>query len=434
MIEGQTEKKQYHHDVFISYAQQDKPVADAVCAKLEARNIRCWIAPRDVPPGKDFPEAIIDGIEGGRIVVVIFSAHANSSPHVLRELTNAVNKARIIIPFRIEDVLPSKSMEYLISVPHWLDAVTPPLERHIDLLAKTIDCVTGTDKSPTACLAHAMAEERTGTEGKIAGTGDPPDCCTVCHTALSPNVKFCESCGTSVAVRPAPQEYIPPVQEDLPAKSGIKTPELGVVPPPSSHIPEEGDTAAAESASPATSPVVADTVWRPSLMHIGIGIIVALLILAVVLSLAGIFPPLSAQPANTTIQDTPKPDFAGMSEADYYQSLGARIGTVTLTAAPTQTLAKDTELYFNVNKDSTNAIVTVQFNGGPGMGLVRGNRIILTRSDGTVTEKKLNFNERLSSVQLQGSRGTDRLQVIITLHSGEERSIVDTLLPYRQYR
>jgi hypothetical protein len=87
-----------------------------------------------------------------------------------------------------------------------------------------------------------------------------------------------------------------------------------------------------------------------------------------------------------------------------------------------------------VNKDSSQAIVTIQFNGGPGMGLVRDSRVILTRSDGTMTEGKLNFNKRLSEVQLQGTRGTDRLQVIVMLHSGESRTIVDQLLPYRQYR
>jgi hypothetical protein len=33
------------HDVFISYAHQDRTVANAVCATLEAHGIRCWIAP-----------------------------------------------------------------------------------------------------------------------------------------------------------------------------------------------------------------------------------------------------------------------------------------------------------------------------------------------------------------------------------------------------
>lgn len=123
-----------HHDIFISYAQADKPIADAVCARLEASNIRCWIAPRDLPPGKDFPEAIIEGIETSRVMVLIFSAQSNNSRHVIRELTSAVSKGLTIVPFRIEDINPSKSMEYLIGLPHWLDALTPPLEQHLERL------------------------------------------------------------------------------------------------------------------------------------------------------------------------------------------------------------------------------------------------------------------------------------------------------------
>ena len=125
--------------MFISYARPDKPIADAVCAKLESANIRCWIAPRDVPPGMEFPAAIIQGIEGSLIMVLVFSSHSNVSPHVLREITSAVNKGIIIVPFRIEEIQPSQSMEYLISVPHWLDAITPPLDQYLVLLTARIE-------------------------------------------------------------------------------------------------------------------------------------------------------------------------------------------------------------------------------------------------------------------------------------------------------
>jgi hypothetical protein len=35
-------------DVFVSYASQDAPTANAVVAALEHRGLKCWIAPRDV--------------------------------------------------------------------------------------------------------------------------------------------------------------------------------------------------------------------------------------------------------------------------------------------------------------------------------------------------------------------------------------------------
>ncbi|HOT04016.1 MAG TPA: tetratricopeptide repeat protein [Methanolinea sp.] len=136
------------HDVFISYSSQDKYVADAVCASLESRNIRCWIAPRDLLPGIMYQEGIIRAIEESRIMVFIFSSHSNNSPHIVRELTKAVSSAVIIIPFRIEDVVPSKAMEYLIGAPHWLDALTPPLETHIQTLARTVESLLGEGEEP----------------------------------------------------------------------------------------------------------------------------------------------------------------------------------------------------------------------------------------------------------------------------------------------
>jgi hypothetical protein len=126
------------HDVFISYSSRDKPKADAVCAGLEAEAVRCWIAPRDILPGQSWGEAIIEAIGESRAMVLIFSQNADRSPQVLREVERAVHKDVIVIPFRIEDCAPSKSMEYFLSTPHWLDALTPDLEGHIRQLAATV--------------------------------------------------------------------------------------------------------------------------------------------------------------------------------------------------------------------------------------------------------------------------------------------------------
>ena len=126
------------HDVFISYATSDKPVADAVCAGLETRGLRCWIAPRDILPGLDWGAAIIDAITDCKAMVLVFSASANSSKQIKREVERAVAKGVTIIPLRIEDVPLGKTLEYFISTPHWMDALSRPLEPHVDRLAQTI--------------------------------------------------------------------------------------------------------------------------------------------------------------------------------------------------------------------------------------------------------------------------------------------------------
>jgi len=126
------------HDVFISYSSKDKTIADAVCARLEARAIRCWIAPRDVHPGLPYAEEIIDGIQSCRVMVLVLSANANTSPHIPKEIERAVSLGVPVIPLRVENVTPGKSLDYFISSVHWLDAITPPLEQHLENLASTI--------------------------------------------------------------------------------------------------------------------------------------------------------------------------------------------------------------------------------------------------------------------------------------------------------
>src|SRR5688500_322394 len=125
------------HDVFISYSSKDKPTADAVCFELEAAAIRCWIAPRDILPGQHRGGAIIEAINGSKLMVLVLSAHANASEQVLREVERSVHRTIPIIPFRIEEFELASSFEYFLSVPHWLDAMNGPLEEHIQRLVHT---------------------------------------------------------------------------------------------------------------------------------------------------------------------------------------------------------------------------------------------------------------------------------------------------------
>ncbi len=151
------------HDVFISYSSKDKSIADAVCFTLEGRYIRCWIAPRDVMPGQAYAESLIDGLNQSRLMVLVFSANSNNSPQVIREVERAVNKGLPILPFRIENVTPSKSMEYFVSSSHWLDAMTPPLEKHLQKLGDTVQLLlTGQAQQPQAVLPVPASGKKPG--------------------------------------------------------------------------------------------------------------------------------------------------------------------------------------------------------------------------------------------------------------------------------
>lgn len=124
------------HDVFISYSTKNKVIADAVCAKLEENGIRVWIAPRDVPAGENFANAIIKAIDDCKVFVLIWSEH--TSEHILTEINHAFDQDVVIIPFRIQNIQPTNELRYYLGRTHWLDAIDPPLEKHIMALIETI--------------------------------------------------------------------------------------------------------------------------------------------------------------------------------------------------------------------------------------------------------------------------------------------------------
>jgi uncharacterized protein (TIGR03067 family) len=90
--------------------------------------------------------AIIGGMDASKLMVLIFSAHANQSAQVRREVERAIGKGLIVLPFRIEDVNPAGAMEYALSNTHWLDGFTPPLERQFDRLANSVKALLANDR------------------------------------------------------------------------------------------------------------------------------------------------------------------------------------------------------------------------------------------------------------------------------------------------
>jgi hypothetical protein len=117
-------------EVFVSYSQPDYECAMELVARVEGEGIDCWIAPRDIAPSADWAAEIIDAISNSRVMILVFSASSNDSPQVRREVERAVHKNVSILPFRIANVVPSKSLEYFLSSQHWMDAFPPPREAH----------------------------------------------------------------------------------------------------------------------------------------------------------------------------------------------------------------------------------------------------------------------------------------------------------------
>lgn len=124
------------NDLYVCYSSHDKAAADAACAALEAGGLRCWIAPRDVPPGAAWAEAIYDAIAKSRALLLIFSFNGNQSAHMKHELERAVQLGIPVISLRIDATAPAATLELFVGNSQWIDASTPPLEKNLERLVE----------------------------------------------------------------------------------------------------------------------------------------------------------------------------------------------------------------------------------------------------------------------------------------------------------
>lgn len=138
------------HNVFISYSHAERSVATTVLSLLESKGIKCWIDYRDAVPGENYAGSIVQAIKHCDVVVLLLSERSGNSIHVLNEINSAVNAARTIIPFKLDDYELSDNLEYYLGKTHWLEALTPPLEAHIEHLAETLLALIKGEKAPLA--------------------------------------------------------------------------------------------------------------------------------------------------------------------------------------------------------------------------------------------------------------------------------------------
>jgi hypothetical protein len=158
-------------EVFVSYCQSDCECAFELVSRVEAHGINTWIAPRDVSPSADWAAEIIDAIAAARVMVLVLSANSNDSPQVRREVERAVNREVRVLAFRIDDVLPSKSLEYFLSSHHWLDAFPPPREPYYARLCAALDAVLKTPATrppPAEPVHHVPAAGPLATDAAAA--------------------------------------------------------------------------------------------------------------------------------------------------------------------------------------------------------------------------------------------------------------------------
>lgn len=107
--------------IFISHSSKDAAFADEVCRILEGAGHICFIAPRDIAPGKEYAEEIMNGIAEAEVMLLLLSREANQSQHVFREVERAVSGGIPILVYKMAEFELKKSLSYFLMVNQWID-------------------------------------------------------------------------------------------------------------------------------------------------------------------------------------------------------------------------------------------------------------------------------------------------------------------------
>jgi hypothetical protein len=156
------------HDVFITHSSKDRKTADAVHRALEQAGIACWYAPADIRGGTSWTSSIMEGIANCRVMILVWSKNSNESRHVTREVHLAFKRDLIVIPFRIDDVAPTRDLEYYLESVQSLDAFTPPLEDNLARLVEHVQTFLPADRSSSEVHDQNQGQQNSEAIGRAA--------------------------------------------------------------------------------------------------------------------------------------------------------------------------------------------------------------------------------------------------------------------------
>lgn len=126
------------HDIFISHSSKDKKIADALCISLENSDMKVWMAPRDLTPGKSYAAQISRAIKNTKCVILVFNSNSFNSHWVRKEIERAVGCCKVILPFILENIELDDEWDLYISSSHWLDVQNTELERATGYLIESV--------------------------------------------------------------------------------------------------------------------------------------------------------------------------------------------------------------------------------------------------------------------------------------------------------
>ena len=126
---------------FISYhVSTDRATAFEVCRMMEQLGFPCWIAPRNIEPGANYPTQIVRALRSEcDSAIFLVSEGSNRSENVRNEVSLAFDEHKLMLPVLLETVKFNEDFEYYFKRAQWADAQP-------DLTAAVLEVATSVAK------------------------------------------------------------------------------------------------------------------------------------------------------------------------------------------------------------------------------------------------------------------------------------------------
>jgi hypothetical protein len=127
------------HIIAISYSAADQAAAETIAARLDARRMPTWVAPRDLPAGRDAAVATAAAFDDAQLLIAVVSAHSTSDPGQIAAITHAVSTRQPVLALRIAPVAIAPPLADALRQATIIDAFALSLDEHADRLADLLE-------------------------------------------------------------------------------------------------------------------------------------------------------------------------------------------------------------------------------------------------------------------------------------------------------
>lgn len=154
------------HQAFISYNSKDKQEAESLLRILEEGGVECWMAPRDIPAGRQYYEFIESAIETSKVVALLISGNTEGSKYVSMEVDYALSQSVSVLPIRMSEVPLPKGLRFLLGSLQHLDAFPLPITRHASNILTAAKSLAGSE--------HEIPEDQTTEQPVVDSSPEAP--------------------------------------------------------------------------------------------------------------------------------------------------------------------------------------------------------------------------------------------------------------------